>query len=134
LDYYLISFTEGVKVLVLIHELLAIPMFVDDAHAHGAVPSGVVFPVHPDEVVGSVVELVAVQMMAYIVFGRAFAPESGADEQVDVAVEIGDFDNRIDATSLVVLLGRTEIRFALATFGIADVSFFIREINFAVDE
>ena len=52
----------------------------DDAGAHGAVEGGVRVAVHPHEVGGTVVELVAVKVMTYMI-GRRQAPESRTDER-----------------------------------------------------
>ena len=82
------------------------------AGTHSAVPSRMVLDVHPDEVVGAVVELVAIEMVAYLV-GSGHSTKRSTDEFVNEGVSARNLDTRISAPMCIgtVVLGRTEIDF-----------------------
>ena len=108
-------------------------MFVDDTGAHGAVEAAVFLALlHPDEVVRTIVAFVAIQMVTLLP-GTSRSPEGCANEQVDVAIDVGDFDNGIDTTALVVTHCTVEVLLAFTPVGIEDVSFAVREVDFTAN-
>ena len=85
-------------------------VFEDLSGAHSAVPGRMVLDVHPDEVVGAVVELVAVEMVADLV-GSGHSPERSTDEFVNQGASARNLDIRIATALCVSGLCRAEIGF-----------------------
>ena len=107
-------------------------VYKDVSGTGGTVEDRVVLLVHPDEVVGTVVLPVSIEMMADVI-GFAYAPESGTYEEVNGTTFTRDIYERIQFTApqMVLGLGRAKTGFELFTLRIDDVSFFVCEVSFA---
>ena len=104
----------------------------DNTLPNKAVESGVVCSRYPDKVRGTVVELVAVQMMADLVRLRT-APKCRTNEQVDKAFFV-ETHMWINATTFVIPIAWAELHFQLVSFSIDDVTVFVCEVRFAADK
>ena len=107
-------------------------MLKDNALPNKAVESGMVCSRYPDKVRGTVIELVAVQMMAYLVRLRT-TPECRTHERVDAMLFV-KFYMRIMTAALERPIERTELRSQLVPFAIDDVTVFVCEVRFAADK
>ena len=108
-------------------------MFVDDTLTNGAVEERVLFGVKPDEIVGTVVELVAVKMMADL-SGFGQAPEGGTNEFVDKKVFFGNKHLRINTTFFVMSRKGTKSWRQFVSFGVENVAVGVGVIRFSEDE
>ena len=107
-------------------------VYKDVSGTGGTVEDRMVLSKHPDEVVGTVVLPVSIEMMADVI-GFAYAPESGTYEEVNGTTFTRDIYERIQFTApqMVLGLGRAKTGFELFTLRIDDVSFFVCEVSFA---
>ena len=87
-------------------------VYKDVSGTGGTVEDRVVLLVHPDEVVGTVVLPVSIEMMADVI-GFAYSPESGAHKEMNAVIFTREFYIRIQFTALLMGLfhGRTKTVF-----------------------
>ena len=124
-----------VDLLVIKLQIQVVKMFVDDSLADEFVEFRVLCPVQPDEVRRSVVELVAVKMVADLI-GPRHAPERRADELVDSTVFAGNHHLGIRPMHIRLpnTLGRIKSRLENLAFGVSDVAERVGVIRFSADD